>query len=180
MWVSGTYGPAPTGMYLGPDNGGRGTLLMAGNQIGTWINVRAVQPIDQLVWEVTTGGDGASTLTCGIYRVSGTTATRIVKSGAVDATAIAVKTASVTATLAPGLHLAVLDLAGQTSTRPTVRATFTGAGTIPLMDLTDLMTDPRGGVHANALTGAPSLPASFTVVTGVSRSYGPVIGMRCA
>lgn len=169
----------PAGMFIGPTNPTRGTIQFTANHLGTWLHLRNQQAIDQLIFEVTTAGDSASVITCAIYGVDGTTMTRVAKGTAVDATTVAIKTDSVTATLDPGWYIGVLEQTGHSATRPTVRSTFTSPLN-PLMDSTDLMSNPRGGLHSDSLANASGLPASFTLVTGTSRSYGPVIGLRCA
>lgn len=175
-------GKIPPGMFIGPKNGQRGTLLLPANLIGTWIEVRnASQPIDQVVWEVATaGGDAFSVITVALYSVVGTACTRVLKTAAVQATSVAIKTDSQSATLAPGLYAAVMEATGHSATRPTIRSTFTPDTDGPFMDSTDLFSNPRGGIHQDALVNATGLPASFTLVTGTARSYGPVIGLRCA
>lgn len=169
----------PAGMFIGPTNPTRGTYQFPADRIGTWLRLENKQAIDQLVFEVTTGGDASAVITCAIYSVNGTTMTRVAKGTAIDATTVAIKTDSVSATLDPGWYIGVLEQTGHSATRPTVRSTFTSPMN-PLMDSSDLMSNPRGGLHPDALANASGLPASFTLVTGTSRAYGPVVGLRCA
>lgn len=178
--------PLMAPFYLGPRATGRTTAAFTQTQYGNpWIFVDSnEQKIDAIMFEVTSGGDGSSTITVGLYypRSPGSlTMDRVAITSAIDATTIGIKTATITATkLQRGPYLAVVTTTGHTATRPTVRIT-TGGGPVGVFaDTTDLFTDPRGGAHPNQTSNADSLPATFAMITtGPTRANAVVVGLRC-
>jgi hypothetical protein len=173
----------PPGWYIGPRSAARSAATITG-RAGAWLYVEAEsQPVDQLVWEVTVGGDAAAVINVGLYRPrlpSSLTVDRVLTSGAVAATAAVVHAVAISATLGRGWYLAVAEESGHSAISPTIRWTASGQSGVPLADLTDLLSDPRGGVHANALSNAASLPASFALIAGAARTTAPIIGLRTA
>lgn len=178
--------PIPPGFFIGPLSTLR-TLLTLGTTArargGTWLWIEAEsQPIDQMIWEVTTGGDNACVISVGLYRpraASSLTLDRVAQSSSVSATGAAIKTATVSATLARGLHLAVMEASAFTSTVPIVRAT-NGSAMGLYTDTTDATSDPRGGVHTLALDNFANLPTSGALVTTGGRSHAPIVSLRGA
>lgn len=178
--------PIPAGFFIGPHLGTRETALLI-TRTGSWLRVSsASQAIDRILIEVVTaGGDAASVVTVGLYRVraSGSlTVDRVAVSNAMDTTSTGVKTSSaIVATLYRGLYIAVCEATGQSATSPTLRHTL--GASYPdgpySADATEI-SDPRGGIHASALANAGALPASFALVVPTTKSNGPVVYLRTA
>lgn len=173
----------PPGWFIGPRAPTRTTALSSA-RTGTWLVVEAeLQPIDQAIWEVTVGGDAAAVLTLALYRPrtpGSLTVDRVGVTSAIQATSAAVKTATLSLTLERGIYLAVFEATGHSVTFPTVRITAGSAGG-PYVDSSDLLSDPRGGVHGNQLGNAAGLPASFALdLASITRAHGIAVGLRAA
>ena len=174
----------PAGFFIGPRSPTLSrTVNTVNTKLGSWLVIEASsQAVDQAVWEVaTTGGDAASVLTLGLYRLrspGSLTVDLVLKSAAVDAVALAIKSTAFVTTLTRGLYVAVLEATGHSAQAPFVRGT--NGSIAPYSDLTDLTTDPRGGLGNGALVNAAGLPAAFSMVAGTARSHGPIVGLRAA